>query len=115
MNFSDFLPQPRDPKPSNDQENGHLIENSTRHQLFRSLHRAHNNRLSTYSYVFNFLVLSFMILVGGFTLYYCRKQKLTPYEAYQRRIKDQQHVLTRIRQFQEDKLKGIEKTYAPNL
>ena len=106
MNFSDFLPT-SDPKSiSTDQENIHLIENNTRSQLFHSLNQSHNNRLRIYSYVFNFVVLFCLLVGGGCTLYFCRKQKLTPYEQYQRNMKDQQYILSKIRQYQEYKFKG---------
>ena len=79
----------------------HLIESNTRSYLHHMLHKCHDHRVRTYSWAFNALVLVAILLVGGCTLYFCRKRKLTPYEQKQKAQKDQEYVLSKIWQYQD--------------
>jgi hypothetical protein len=83
-------------------EHPKLIEPHTKGYLEQSLKHCHTNRVSTYYYVLNTSV--FMIFVGitGALLYFCNKNKLTPYEKDEKMLKDQQYIMSKIRYYKEE-------------
>ena len=52
--------------------------------------------------------LTFFMALGGLSLYYCRKNRLSPYQLQEKMKRDQQIVLSKIRQFQIDKMRQHE-------
>jgi hypothetical protein len=77
-----------------------LIEPSVKNYLFSTLQQCHDRKELFYAWVFNAGLLIVMVLVVGSILYYCRKRKLTPYELSEKERKDQEYVLSKIRQYQ---------------
>lgn len=77
-----------------------LIEPNVQNYLYNTLQQCHDKKELFYTWVFNIVVFVILILVVGSVLYYCRKRKLTPYEQSEKERKDQEYVLSKIRQYQ---------------
>jgi hypothetical protein len=71
------------------------------------LNKCHETRVSTYVYSLNIGVFILFILVVGITLYCCYRSKLSPEEDYQKKIKDQEYILSKIR-FYKDHQRAIQ-------
>lgn len=82
-----------------------LIENSSKNYLFQTLQKCHNHRVTIYYYVLNIGILVLFFGIVGSILYYSYKNKLTPYEAQQKLLKDQAYILSKIRYYKEDRKK----------
>jgi len=65
------------------------------------LNQCHENRVNIYLYFLNIGVFILFVLVVVLVLYYCYKTKLSPEEEYQKRIKDQEYILSKIRFYKE--------------
>ena len=50
--------------------------------------------------LYNIVLFVILALVVGSVLYYCRKRKLTPYEQREKEYRDQEYVLSKIKQYQ---------------
>jgi len=81
-------------------EHPRLIEPNIKNYLYSTLQQCHNRKELFYTYVFNSVLFITIILVVGSILYYCRKRKLTPYELSEKQYKDQEYILSKIRQYQ---------------
>ena len=77
-----------------------LIEPGVKNFLYSTLQQCHDRKELFYAWVFNAVLLIVIVLVLGSILYYCRKQKLTPYEQSEKERRDQEYVLSKIRQYQ---------------
>ena len=77
-----------------------LIEPNVQNYLYNTLKQCHDKKELFYTWVFNIVVFVILVLVVGSVLYYCRKRKLTPYEQSEKERKDQEYVLSKIRQYQ---------------
>jgi hypothetical protein len=77
-----------------------LIEPGVKNYLYSTLQQCHDRKELFYTWVFNAVLFIVIVLVVGSILYYCRKQKLTPYEQSEKERKDQEYVLSKIRQYQ---------------
>jgi hypothetical protein len=77
-----------------------LIEPGVKNYLYSTLQQCHDRKELLYTWIFNATVFVIIVLVVGCILYYCRKRKLTPYEQSERERKDQEYVLSKIRQYQ---------------
>ena len=86
----------------------HLIEHFAKTHILHNLQSCHETRNRIYSYVFNILCLVVLLFLGGSSLYLCRKQKASPFEQQEKLKRDQQLVLSKIRQFQIDKMRQHE-------
>ena len=73
-----------------------LIENSAKNYLFQTLKQCHNNRVTIYYYVYNIGIFVLFILILGFTLYYCNKNKLSELDKKKKMLLDQQYILSKI-------------------
>ena len=78
-----------------------LIENGSMMYMSEILNKCHQNRVNIYLYILNFGVLIGFVFVIGLVLYYCYKRKLTPNEEYQKRIKEQEYVLSKIKYYKD--------------
>jgi hypothetical protein len=78
-----------------------LIEHGARTYMSGVLNKCHENRVSIYLYVLNFGVLIVFCIIVGMTLYYCHKNKATPEEEYQKRMQEQEYVMSKIRLYKE--------------
>jgi hypothetical protein len=91
-----------------------LIENSSKNYLFQTLQKCHNHRVTIYYYVLNISVLILFFGIVGAVLYYSYKNKLTPYEAQQKMLKDQAYILSKIRYYKEDR-KNMEESQVSSI
>lgn len=78
-----------------------LIENSAKSYMSGILNKCHNTRVSIYLYALNMGVLIVFCIVVGLVLYYCYKRRLTPEEEYQKRMKEQEYILSKIKLYKE--------------
>jgi len=78
-----------------------LIDHGAYNYMTQALQNCHSNRVNIYLYVLNIGVFLLFILVVATVLYYCHKTKMTPEEAYQKQIKDQEYILSKIRYYKE--------------
>jgi len=79
-----------------------LIEPTSRYYMSEILQKCHENRLSIYQYTFNIGIFIIFITIVGLVLYYCYRSKLTPEEEYNKKIKEQQYILSKIRFYKEN-------------
>ena len=80
-----------------------LIENNVKSYVQIVLNKCNENRIRLYSFVLNALVLVLFIGIVTGILWYCHSAKLTPKERILKFRRDQEYVLTKIRQFQMEK------------
>jgi hypothetical protein len=78
-----------------------LIEPTSKYFMSEILNKCHETRVSAYVYSLNIGVFILFILVVGLTLYFCYRSKLSPEEDYQKKIKDQEYILSKIRFYKE--------------
>jgi len=81
-----------------------LIDQGVKYHLYNILSKCHDTRVGVYTWVFNIVILVVFILVGGSTLYYCYKNRLTPEERYNKMMKDQAYILSKIRFYQNERM-----------
>ena len=77
-----------------------LIDQSAAYYLANTLSKCHTTRATMYSWSLNIGLVIFILAVIGTYIYYCYKTKLTPYEAQQKLMRDQEYVLSKIRYYQ---------------
>ena len=90
-------------------ENPSLVEPDVLYFIENSLKKAHEYKMNTYSFFFNFAVVALFTLVFGGFLYYRYKTKPTPYEIQQKMKRDQEIIMSKIHMYQDDK-KRVEYT-----
>lgn len=78
-----------------------LIEQGARTYMNEVLNKCHDNRVNIYLYSLNIGVFILFCTIFGLVLYYCYKTKLTPEEEYQKKIKEQEYILSKIRFYKE--------------
>jgi len=83
-----------------------LIEPSSKYYMSEILHKCHDTRVSVYQYSFNIGIFIVFTVITGIVLYYCYRSKLTPEEEYQKKIKEQKYILSKIR-FYKDHQRAI--------
>jgi hypothetical protein len=83
-----------------------LIEPGSRSYMSEILNKCHENRVNIYLYFLNIGVLVLFVSVVFLILYYCYKTKLTPEQEYQKKIKEQEYILSKIR-FYKDHQRSI--------
>jgi hypothetical protein len=83
-----------------------LIETTSKYYMTELLNKCHENRVTIYQYSLNIGVFIIFVVIVGLVLYYCYRSKLTPEEEYQKKIKDQKYVLSKIR-FYKDQQRSI--------
>ena len=91
-----------------------LIENSMRHYLSSSLKVCHDNRVSTYLTTLNISVFVGFVLAVGLVLWFCRKTRRSPEEEREKRIREQEYILSKIR-FYQDHQRHINQSNITNL
>lgn len=64
------------------------------------LSKCYDHRVQFYSMTLNIVVLVAFLGITGITLWYCHSRKLSPEARHRKIMKDQEYVLTKIRQFQ---------------
>jgi hypothetical protein len=78
-----------------------LIENSARSYMSEILNKCHENRVNIYLYSLNIGIFCLFSIILCLVLYYCYKSKLTPEEEYQKKVKEQEYILSKIRFYKE--------------
>jgi hypothetical protein len=77
-----------------------LIEPNVKNYLYSTLQQCHDKKELIYSWVFNISVFLVIVVVVGAILYFNRKSKLTPYELSEKQRKEQEYIVSKIRQYQ---------------
>jgi anaerobic C4-dicarboxylate transporter len=80
-----------------------LIEQGVRSYMQVILAKCNEHRTQFYNWTLNLIILTVFLGITSFTLWICHTKKLSPEEKYRRQLKDQEYVLTKIRQFQVEK------------
>ena len=89
-----------------------LIDSSAKDFIYNTLQKCHYNRVKIYTFALNIGVFLLFVSIFGFTLYYCYKQKPTPYEQYQKMMRDQEIILSKIRYYQNERVGAKQNTAA---
>ena len=79
-----------------------LIEPGTRYFLKETLKKCNVKKNNYYSGVLNLSLLLFFILILGGFLFYKHKSKLTPKEKEEKKTKEQEYIMTKLRIFNEE-------------
>lgn len=82
-------------------ETPRLIEMGAKNYMTGVLQKCHENRVNIYLYVLNIGILILFVTVVSVVLYYCYKRKLSPEEDYQKRLKEQDYILSKIRYYKD--------------
>jgi hypothetical protein len=77
-----------------------LIEHGVKNFFYEKLHKCHQYKMTMFSYFFNISIFVVFTSVLVIVLYLCRKEKLTPYEYSEKMRKDQEYVVSKIRDYQ---------------
>jgi hypothetical protein len=79
-----------------------LIEPGTKYFLRETLRNCNNKKVYYYSLIFN--LVCFFIFFGILVtfLYYRKKTKLTPKEKEKMKIKEQEYIMTKLKNFNEE-------------
>ena len=78
-----------------------LIEQQAKNYLYHTLNKCHSLRVQYNVILFNVCVFVVFICIFGSILYYLYKTKPTPQEEYNKILKDQEYILSKIRYYQE--------------
>jgi hypothetical protein len=102
--------------PSNKEgELPQLIEPGIKYILYSTLQKCHNHRVKIYNWIFNLSIFLIFIITFSAALYYCYKKKPSPEEKYNKMVKDQNYILSKIRFYQNEKLKQRENERTTNI
>ena len=78
-----------------------LIENGARTYMSGILNKCHDTRVSIYLYALNLGVLIGFFLILCLVLYYCYKKRLSPDEEYQKRLREQEYIMSKIKVYKD--------------
>ena len=78
-----------------------LIDSQTGYYLMNTLRQCHENRVVTYSQVFNSIIVFVFVVIACIVLYVCFTRKKTPQEEKLQMHKDQMYILEKIKSLQE--------------
>jgi hypothetical protein len=81
-----------------------LIEPGVKYFLYNTLNQCHATRVNIYSWVLNVSVFVVFACIFGAALYFCYKRKLTPEQQYEKMMKDQAYILSKIRFYQNERI-----------
>ena len=84
-----------------------LIEPNVKNYLYSTLQQCHDKKEAIYGWLFNTSIFIVIVVVVGSVLYFCRKSKLTPYELSEKQRKEQEYIVSKIRQYQTVKKDGF--------
>lgn len=77
-----------------------LIEPNVLNNIQDKLQFCHEKKSRIQSWVFNLIGYSLFFIVVSIVLYCCRKRKMTPYEEAEKLRRDQDYVMSKIKQYQ---------------
>jgi hypothetical protein len=78
-----------------------LIEYGTMQYMQSILSQCHKNRVDIYLYALNIGVFLFFGVILFLILYYSYKTRMTPEELYQKRMREQEYILSKIKVYKE--------------
>jgi len=81
-----------------------LIEPGVKYFLYNTLNQCHATRVNIYSWVLNVSVFVVFACIFGTALYFCYKRKLTPEQQYEKMMKEQAYILSKIRFYQNERI-----------
>jgi hypothetical protein len=81
-----------------------LIEPDVKYHLHRTLHNCHDTRVGLYTWIFNISVFLIFIAITICALYFCYTRKLSPEEKYNKMMRDQAYILSKIRFYQNERV-----------
>jgi hypothetical protein len=81
-----------------------LIEPTVKYHLYKSLTKCHDTRVSIYTWVLNIGVFAVFVIITGAALYYCYTRKLSPEERYNKMMRDQAYILSKIQFYQNERM-----------
>lgn len=87
--------------------NPKLVEPNVYGFLYQTLQKCHEFKNYYFFIFFNTTIFIIFVLVLSTILYYSRKQKLTPEEEYEKQLREQNYILSKIREY---KLEQTRKT-----
>ena len=79
-----------------------LIESNVRMYLTNSLNSCHEYKSCIYSWALNIGVFTLFVLTLGLILYLRRKREIPEHERQAKMLKEQNYVLSKIREYQMD-------------
>ena len=80
-----------------------LIEGDFKEFLYQKLYSCHDYKMQVYGWFMNSLYLICFIFVFGAIIYLTTSPKLTPLERQMKIQREQEYILTKIREYQEMK------------
>jgi hypothetical protein len=85
-------------------DNPNLIEPNVKYHLYKSLTKCHDNRVNIYTWILNIGIFVIFVGVVGCTLYYCWTRKVSPEEKYNKMMRDQAYILSKIQYYQNERM-----------
>jgi hypothetical protein len=82
-----------------------LVDNLSKQYLQNVLKQCNQTRTNMYVTMFNLIVLAILFIGGAITLYILYSSRPNKQQAYQKMMKDQDYVLSKIRFYQEQQKK----------
>jgi len=89
-----------------DQSPPRLIDTTAKSYMSGILNKCHENRVNIYLYSLNIGVLILFVGVVAMILYYCHKNRLTPTGQYEKHMKEQEYIMSKIK-FYKDHQRSI--------
>ena len=80
-----------------------LIDPTVKYNLYNRLSSCHVKRVSMYTWVFNMVVFVAFVSIATIALYYCYTRKMTPEERYNKMMRDQSYIMSKIRFYQNER------------
>ena len=81
-----------------------LIEPGVKNFIYNTLHRCHDTRVTIYSWALNIGILLLFVGIFSAALYYCYRRKLTPEQQYNKMLRDQAYIMSKIRFYQNERI-----------
>lgn len=81
--------------------NPYLIEENVKNYLYSSLNSCHDKKITVHSYVVNIIIFTLFFILMGIILYLFKKKNLTPYEKNEKIKKEQEYIVSKIRDYKE--------------
>jgi hypothetical protein len=79
-----------------------LIESGVRNYFHNALNKCHEYKSNIYSLTFNIGVFLVLVLTISIVLYFRKKGEMKPWEKEAKMLREQNYILSKIRQFQQD-------------
>jgi len=80
-----------------------LIEQNVKNYINNNLYKCHQYKTEIFQWVFNIGLFILFLLILFLILFLRKKRKLTPQEMINKQMTEQQHILSKIKQYQMNK------------